>query len=144
MDVRWALPVATTIVGSFLVDSPFPHPPCSSWAGCQLCALLTLLSASDGGFLFFLHLSGVGQMLGLSVLFSTPGPHMYIFCPLSWQQGNAVFTPSWYLSHSFSEDIVYTWKIRQMLVILTPLHVIETHSEAAFMLEICGYLNISY
>lgn len=54
-----------TVVDSFLVDSEFPHPPCHSWVGCQLSALLKLLSASDGGFLFFLHLSRLGRVLGL-------------------------------------------------------------------------------
>lgn len=140
MDVKWALPVATSVV-----DSTFTHPSCNSWAGCQLCALFKLLSASDGIFLVFLYLPGLGEVLGLSVLFTTPVPHMYIFCPLSWQQGCSVLYTKLILRPVtfILWESEYAGKIRCWWF-GAPLHLDWDPLRCSLLLEIYGCLSLYY
>ena len=78
MDVRRALPVATT-VDSFWVVSAFYHAICKSWAGCQLSMLCSSCPQPKGKLSVLLVPPRAWGCVCSTHLFHTPMPFAHFF-----------------------------------------------------------------
>ena len=112
MDVRRALPVATT-VDSFWVVSAFYHAICKSWAGCQLSMLCSSCPQPKGKLSVLLVPPRAWGCVCSTHLFHTPMPFAHFFLTTD------VFSTlhqAGFEAHDILRNPPPCWKISPMLV----------------------------